>query len=168
VSARITAPTRTMHLALLRRRLAPLFACSLIAVPACTSRTRTTSTYPDGARNLEIEWRGRARDGRSAQYYPDGKLALEAHYALGLRDGPWKMRYANGRQAISGTFVHGLRDGAWTEWGDDGAKLLEGTWHAGEKTGTWLEYDAAGKLVAREMFDDGTRLARLPAAEKER
>ena len=144
-----------------RRASLCFFGVSVIAA-ACTSRTQAVSTYDDGALNARIERLGPARDGDCLQWYPDGRQALEAHYRLGLRDGPWRVWHPNGTPAIEGAFVDGLREGPWTEWSAEGVKLLEGTWTAGDKSGTWSEYDEQGRRVAREIFENGTRLARLP------
>lgn len=144
-----------------RRRRAWLAVLAGIGTLAC-ARPVTVSTYDNGATSLEIEWRGRARDGRFVQYHPDGARAVETRYRAGLRDGDFRVWHANGRPAVEGQFVLGLREGLWTEWDEAGTKRIEGSWRAGDKAGDGWEYDETGKLVEHALFQDGTRVARLP------
>lgn len=83
------------------------------------------TSYADGGRHAEVNYRGGQRQGESYEWYENGQLKEKSSYLDGVADGEYLGLYRAGEKRFNATYKKGKIDGLFLQWRVDGKLRLE-------------------------------------------
>ena len=84
--------------------------------------------------------------------FPDGEKQLEIEFEDGVSVGSLAAWHSNGQKAVAGAYENGNQIGKWTWWYSNGQKQVEGEFSHGQQTGNWFHWEEDGKISLTQLY----------------
>ena len=107
-----------------------------------------TSTFPDGTKARQINFRNGEIDGKFIEYHANGKVMESAEYQVGQIVGEHEEFYADGTPKQTTPYVAGLKHGEQIAYWNTGKVKEKRNFKFGEEQGLRTFHDQTGKLLA--------------------
>lgn len=117
--------------------------------------------YDDMGQLLSLEtYKDGKKEGKSLVYFQNGEIADEKLFKNDIQHGPFKQFFEGKKVRGEGTYVEGKLVGKNSYYYPNGTIAATGYYNdKGNKYGVWIYKDKDGKVISKDVFDNGKQLS---------